>query len=389
MPSMTQPKQPDAEALSAWRQEVRDFLEAELPPDRAFNTEFDDAPEQWAYAVEFSRKCAARGWIGLTWPVEYGGGGRSAAENQVLLEELYAADAPMVNSVGWFLAAGTLLAGGSEEQKRELLPRIARMETIWAEGLTEPEAGSDLGSLRTRAVREGDEWVITGQKAYTSWGPMSDVLYVAARTAEGTRDGISIFVVDLSSPGVTLHPMRNFGGGVQSSTYLDAVRVPSQALIGEVGRGWDYIMRAFYASGTVEPIYASQARRLAELVSYCRSVPGRLEAPGVEADLAELAAMVHAQRLLAHEVVGDGMAGRRPTYDGGVQQVLAKEYEPLFAQIYDRVLGPRSQLTAGAPGALLGGRPEAWYRQSFANHAGGTPQVKRMVLATRGLELPR
>lgn len=374
-----------------WRAEIREFLDAELPKENAFNPEFDDAPDRWAIAVEFSKKVAAKGWIGLTWPKEYGGKGLSPIENQILLEELYAADAPMINSVGIFLAAGTILVGGTEEQKKRLLPDIANMRTLWAEGLTEPEAGSDLGSLQTKAVREGDEWVITGQKAFTSWGPMSDVLYVAARTATDTasRDAISIFVVDLQSPGVTLHPMRNYGGGVQSSTYLDHVRVPTTSLIGEQGKGWQYIMRAFYASGTVEPIYAMQEARLRELIAHCRTVPGKLDDPHVQADLAELAQIVQTQRLLAYEIIGDNANGRQTPWGGGVQQVAAKEYEPLFAQVYDRVLGPASQLRPGAPYAPLNGKPEAWYRQSFANHAGGTSQLKRMVLATRGLGLPR
>ncbi|NMM85288.1 hypothetical protein B2J88_13060 [Rhodococcus sp. SRB_17] len=374
-----------------WRSEVRDFLAAELPPENAFNTEFDDGPQRWKTALEFNRKVAEKGWIGLTWPVEYGGAGRSAVDNQILLEEFAAADAPMVNSVGIFLAAGTILVGGSEEQKRELLPDISSMRTLWAEGLTEPEAGSDLGSLQTKAVKEGEDWVITGQKAYTSWGPMSDVLYVAARTssAGSTSGAVSIFWVDLKSPGVSIHPMRNFGGGVQSSTYLDNVRVPGNALIGKEGMGWQYIMRAFYASGTVEPIYAMQEARLRELLAHCRSIPGALEDSRVSAGIAELASMIQSQRLLAYEVVGNNIAGRLQPYGGGIQQVVAKEFEPLFSQVYDRILGPASQLTGESGYALLNGRPEAWYRQSFANHAGGTTQLKRMILATRGLGLPR
>ncbi|MBM7276962.1 acyl-CoA dehydrogenase family protein [Gordonia rubripertincta] len=376
--------------LEAWRAEVREFLDAELPEGHAFNPEFDDAPEQWAIAVEFSKKFAAKGWIGLTWPKVYGGKELPPVANQILLEELYAADAPLINSVGIFLAAGTILVGGTEEQKKSLLPDIANMRTLWAEGLTEPGAGSDLGALRTKAVREGDDWVITGEKAFTSWGPMSDVLYVAARTSPGAelRDAVSIFVVDLKSPGVTLHPMRNYGGGVQSSTFLDHVRVPGSALIGEEGKGWQYIMRAFYASGTVEPIYAMQEARLRDLVKHCRNIPGKLDDPHVRADLAELAGIVQTQRLLAYEIIGDNAHGRQTAWGGGVQQVAAKEYEPLFAQIYDRVLGPSSQLRSGKY-SPLNGKPEAWYRQSFANHAGGTSQLKRMVLATRGLGLPR
>ena len=369
---------------------MREFLRTELSPEDAFNVEFDDGPQRWETALEFSRKVAAKGWVGLNWPVEYGGAGRTALDRLIMLEEFAAADAPLVNSVGVFLAAGTLLVGGTEEQKRNLLPDIAAMRTLWAEGLTEPEAGSDLGALRTRAVRDGNDWVITGQKAYTSWGPMSDVLYVAARTSpdEQLRDAVSIFWVDLRAPGVTLHPMRNFGGGVQSMTYLDGVRVPADALIGEQGAGWRYIMTAFYASGGVEPVYAVQQARLDELVAHCEAV-GTLADPFVESAIAELALMVEAQRLTAYETMGDVAAGRPQPYGGGVLPVLVKEFEPLFAQVYDRALGPTSQLRSDSRWAALGGRPEAWYRQSFANHAGGTAQIKRMLLATRGLGLPR
>lgn len=379
----------------SWRREIREFLAAELPAEHAFNTEFDDAPDQWAIAVEFSRKVAAQGWIGLTWPRQYGGAGRPISDLLVLLEELAAADAPMVNSVGTFLVAGTLLVGGTEEQKHRLLPDISEMRTLWAEGLSEPEAGSDLGSLRTTATREGDDWIIDGQKAYTSWGPMSDMLFVAARTssAASPSSSISIFCVDLTAPGVTLHPMRNFGGGVQSTTYLDHVRVGPEALIGEVGKGWGYIMKAFYASGGVEPIYAQQEARVRRLVEHCRTTHGPdgalIDQPRVVDALAELARMVQGQRLLSYEHIGNTMAGRRTPYEGGVLPVLAKEWEPLFAQVFDEVLGQTSQLTSQSEHAPLGGAPEAWYRQSFANHAGGTPQVKRMVLATRGLGLPR
>ena len=183
--------------------------------------------------------------------------------------------------------------------------------------------------------------------------------------------------------------MRNYGGGGQFSTFLGHRRVPAASLNGEEGKGWQYIMRAFYASGTVEPIYAMQEARLRELLEYCKAIPGKLDDPHVKADLAELAGIVQTQRLLAYEIIGDNAHGRQTPWGGGVQQVAAKEYEPLFAQIYDRVLGPTSQLRSGSSYAPLNGKPEAWYRQSFANHAGGTSQLKRMVLATRGLGLPR
>src|ERR1700758_207262 len=134
-----------------WRAEVREFLCAELPPGKEFYLDYDEDDERWNFAVEFSKKVADRGWIGLTWPRQYGGLERSLIEQYILTEEFHLAEAPLINLIGWSLAAGILLYGGTEAQKSAMLPDIAAMRTIWAEGLTEPGAGSDLAGLTTTA----------------------------------------------------------------------------------------------------------------------------------------------------------------------------------------------------------------------------------------------
>ncbi|HEX4220414.1 MAG TPA: acyl-CoA dehydrogenase family protein, partial [Acidimicrobiales bacterium] len=257
----------------AFRQEVQAFLDAELPSDQSFNHEFNEDADLWRFAFEFTKKVGARGWIGLTWPVEYGGLGRTPTERLILAEEFTARDAPLVNVIGWGLAAGSLLVGGSEDQKKRFLPGIAAFDRFWAEGLTEPDSGSDLASLSTRAVRDGDDWIVTGQKTYTTWGHHADVMFLAARTDPEAppHHGISVFCLDLKAPGVSMSPLYNIAGGRQNHTFFDGVRVPGDMLIGEEGKGWSYIMNAFYAGGGVGARHAEMRLMLNEVIEYCRT----------------------------------------------------------------------------------------------------------------------
>jgi len=380
---------------NAFRKEVRAFLDAELPEDKAFNHEFNEDPELWKFAFEFTRKVGEKGWIGLTWPTEYGGLGRGPAERLILAEEFAAAEAPLVNVIGWGLAAGALLVGGTDEQKRRFLPGIARFDAFWAEGLTEPDSGSDLASLSTRAERDGDDWIITGQKTYTTWGHHADVMFLAARTNPDVprHQGISVFCLDLKAPGVTLTPLYNLGGGRQNHTFIDHVRVPGDMLIGEEGHGWSYIMNAFYAGGGLGARHAEMRRIFDQVVDYCRTTTRAgtllIKDPIVRGQLAELELMIETEKLLTYEALSNITAGRRPQFGGALGVVVMKEHQPLFAQVINQIVGPLCQLRTESRWAPIDGGPEAWYRWSFANHAGGTSQVKRMVLATRGLGLPR
>jgi alkylation response protein AidB-like acyl-CoA dehydrogenase len=385
-------------AQQDWREEVKDFLDAELPSKWERSTEFCEDDDFWEFATAFTRKVSAKGWIGLTWPQQYGGQGRPAIDQLILSEEFTYREAPLVNNIGWGLAAGALLAGGTEEQKAKFLPPIARTEVMWAEGYTEPGAGSDLASLTTRAVRDGDEWVINGQKTFTTWGSHADVLYLAARTdPEAPRHrGISIFCFDLKQPGVSFGPLFNLGGGRQNHTYIENARVRDDMMIGQPGRAWDLIMGGFYG-GNIGAAYMDAQRRLDRLVEYCTVTRrnGRLliDDAMVRDHLAEMDLIVQSERLLTFESLSNMQSKRPPVYAGAIGAVVQKESMPRFAELTNLVVGPRGQLKTGSTFTPMGddpnGGPEAWYRHSFRNHAGGTSQVKRMVLATRGLGLPR
>ena len=377
-----------------WRREVIEFLDRELSPDQAFDVEFCEDDDRWDFAVEFTRKVGARGWIGLTWPTEYAGLGRTLTERFIFFEEMNRREAPLVNMIGWGLAAGTLLVGGTHEQKARFLPPIARMETFWAEGLSEPGAGSDLADLRTTARLDGDQWVINGEKTYTTWGSRADVLYLAARTNPDVprHKGISVFCVELDRPGVHMSPLWNIAGGRQNHFYFDDVRIPNDMLLGEIDQGWRYIMSAFYSSGATYLPHAQYERKMRVLTRYCSQTRRRgrllIDDPLVRDRLAELATIVEVERVLAYARLSAVEHGEVTSSDGTMQAVVTKENRLRFARLANEIGGPLGQLSAG-PGAAAEGELPDWYLRSFGNHAGGTSQVKRMQLATRGLGLPR
>jgi alkylation response protein AidB-like acyl-CoA dehydrogenase len=389
-------------AQMEWREEIREFLDKELPPEWEKSTEFCEDEDFWDFALAFTRKVSAKGWIGLTWPEQYGGLNRPPVDHLIFSEEFVSRDAPLVNMVGWSIVSVALFNGGTEEQKMRFLPPIARTDYLWAEGYSEPGAGSDLASLTTRAVRDGDEWVISGQKTFTSWGSHAQYFYVAARTDPDAprHQGITMFAVEMSKPGVKVAPLFNLGGGRQNHTYLDKVRVGDDMVIGHVNHGWDIIMGGLFGSNVgafVLTPYMDAQRRLGKIIEFCKQTKrnGRrlIDDTTVKDHLVEMDLMLQAERLLAYESLSNLQSGRPPAYAGAISSLVPKLYWPRFAELTNIIVGRLSQIRAGSAWSPIGddanGGPEGWYRHSFRNHEGGTPEVKRMVLATRGLGLPR
>jgi len=378
-----------------WRDEVRSFLVEAVPPSYHWDSEYDEDDAGWSFAHEFTDQLAARGWLGLTWPEEYGGLGRPIIDQWIMFEELSRVNAPILNHIGWGLAANSLIMGGTHEQKLRFLPPIARNEVFWAEGLTEPDAGSDLAALRTSARWTGEHWVVNGQKTYTTWGTHADVLYCAARTSsEGPNHrGISVFCLDLRSPGVSFAPMHNIAGGRQNHTFFDDVVVPAENLIGEVGRGWDYIMGQFYVSGPPAGSDIRLDEALRHVVEWAATAQRRgrpvIEDPHARERIAELALMADVSYVLNYEALSNFLHRRSPRFAGALMGVVAKEDRPRFFQTIAEIVGPLSQLRLGADHAAVDGMAGEWFLRGLNNHAGGTPQLKRMVMATRGLGLPR
>jgi len=386
--------------LEAFRQEVRDWIDAEVPDEyRGFNWDFEEDPDVWAFYRQLWKEQGAKGWLEPTWPREWGGSEMSPRQARVLREELDA------RRVGHFAGIGgsvgpCIIRVGTEEQKQTFLPGMAAGEVMWAEGYTEPDSGSDLASLRTRAVQDGDEWVISGQKTFCTAGHHCNWIIIAARTDPDPamrHKGISYFLSPMDVPGIELRPLYNIADGRQNLVFLDGLRVPADRMLGDLNQGWFQIW--FGMGGNpiprfadddpgpdteYDPPHTGQAWVLDQLVEYCRCTTRNgvrmSEDPMVRAQLAQLATGVEIGKMMAYE-------GACP-YGGHMHQAIMKEFQPEFAQICMDILGPLGQLQGGR-WAPLAGEIDRTYRRSFGNHAGGTSQVKRMVVATRALGLPR
>jgi alkylation response protein AidB-like acyl-CoA dehydrogenase len=386
--------------LEALRHEVRAWLDDELPPEfEGFQWDFEEDPDRWDFYRQFWKKQGAQRWLEPTWPREYGGAEMSERAARVIQEELDRRRAGGFAGIGMQVGPA-ILRLGTDEQKSFFLPAMAAGEIMWAEGYTEPDSGSDLASLRTRAVPDGDEWVIDGQKTFCTAGHHCNWMIIAARTdpdASKRHKGISYFLAPLPSPGIELRPLDNIADGRQNLVLIDGLRVPADRMLGDLNQGWNQVW--FGLGGNPIPTFADDdpgpdeeyepgptghAWVLDELVRYCQATNRRgaplADDPVVRQQLAQLAIGVESEKLLWLEL------GR--TYGMHLTSAIVKEFQPEFAQTCMEIVGPLAQIQTGE-WAPLAGEIDRIYRRSFGNHAGGTSQVKRMVVATRVLGLPR
>ncbi|WP_160121541.1 acyl-CoA dehydrogenase family protein [Rhodovarius lipocyclicus] len=225
----------------AFRQEVRDFIDANLPPATRQHLIEGKGPTK-EMVVEWQRILNKRGWAVPEWPVEWGGPGWSAAQRYIFREELQMAPAPSPLGFNVNMCGPVVIQFGTEEQKKRFLPRMANLDDWWCQGFSEPGAGSDLAGLKTRAVREGDEWVINGQKTWTTLAQHADWIFVLARTNPTAKkqEGISFILCDMKTPGITVRPIITIEGGHEvNEVFFDNVRVPAENLVGEENKGWD------------------------------------------------------------------------------------------------------------------------------------------------------
>lgn len=407
----------DSPEQAAFRREVRAFVRDRFPaaytpdPDAEQSLEPEDVrgynwpvdrndpdPARRAAAREWAAALAERGWITPHWPVEYGGAGLSALEEFILAEEMMRAGRPTVNGIGAFLLGPTLLAHGTDEQKVAHLPAIARGERTWAQGFSEPGAGSDLAGLRTRAVRDGDHYVVDGQKVWTSLGHHADWLFVLVRTdpdADPRHRGITFLLVDVTTPGVTVRPIRDLRGDAPfSEVFFDGARVPVANRVGEENRGWYVAMDAlsFERAGIGATIKHEQA--LARLVEHIGSADGAEQVRegwqhGARAEIARRYTEMRVLYNLARYTVSKQAAGAVPGYEASVNQLFSAELHQRLARTGAHVFGRHALLwqRRGAPldAAFTHMRMDA----VATTFLGGASEIQRNVIATRGLGLPR
>jgi len=404
----------DTPEEAQFREDVRTFIRERFPAGYAPDTDGEQSMEPedvWGYnwqadrasedaarrqgARDWAAALAERGWIAPQWPAEFGGAGLSAQQEFILQEEMMRARVPTVNGIGAFLLGPTLLQHGTEEQKASHLPPIARGEITWAQGFSEPEAGSDLAALRTRAVRDGGDYVLDGQKVWTSLGQYADWLFVLARTDPEARKhrGITFFLVDASAPGVTIRPITDIRGAAPfTEIFLDGVRVPAANRVGEENRGWYVAMTAlsFERAGIGATIKLEQA--LLQLVGYLRSGEGQAylrEDPGpLRHEIAQRYAEIRVACNLARYTVSK-QAGGVPGYEASVSQMFGAELHQRLARTGARAFGEQSQLWQRDGAPLAAAFTHMGFDAVAATFLGGTTEIQRNVIATRGLGLPR
>ena len=374
------------------RADVRRFLAANCPAPEDVPQRLD---ERMAFLRDWQRRCYEAGYVGRAWPAEYGGGGRPPVEQIIVDEELAAAGAPeFPNIVGLDVIGPSLLAFGDDEQRARYVPAILSADEIWCQGFSEPDAGSDLASLRARAVERGDDFVVSGQKTWTSWGQYARWCGVLARTEppETRHRGISFLIVDMEAPGVEVRPMIQITGHAEfSELFLDDVVVPRENLLGARGQGWAIALHTLaHERGTAAlPRQVKLRTWVDRLAAEAREryVDGRPigEREDVQVALARALIGVEVLRHHASRTVGRFLSGEAVgPASSSVKLVMAEAEQRAAATALD-VLG-ESLVTPGAGNAH-------WYETYLfsrtATVLGGTQQIQRNIIADRILKLPQ
>jgi alkylation response protein AidB-like acyl-CoA dehydrogenase len=376
------------EEQQALQQELRAYFAALV-------AEVEGSPSDEPPYIRYVRRMGEDGWLGLGWPVEYGGQARGPIDQMIFVEESHWAGVPLplltLNSVG-----PTLMALGTEEQKERLLPGILRGEVHFSIGYTEPSAGTDLASLQTRAVRDGDEYVINGQKIFTSAIQYADYIWLATRTDPEApkHKGLSVFIVPVDTPGFSWTPLPTIAGDITSSTFYEDVRVPAENLVGEENQGWKLITNQLNhervalcpASGLLRSIM--EVRRWAK-GHRLRDGRAVIDQEWVQILLARAHAKVDVLKLLNWKVAWGSGKGLPPA-DASATKVYGTELALEVYALLLQVVGQVGYLTEGSAGAILRGRLENQARsQTIFTFGGGTNEIQRDIVAMIGLGMPR
>jgi alkylation response protein AidB-like acyl-CoA dehydrogenase len=382
-----------SESEERLRTEVCRFLTEEL--GTTHTSEPRPMPPGYMPARDFERKLGERGWLALSWPPEYGGSGRPVAEQFIVEEEVALHGGPASDAIARVIVAPILMARGSEEQKRRYLPRLARGEITFCLGYTEPEAGSDLASLQTRAVADGDDYVISGRKIFTSGADDSDYCWLAARTDPDApkHAGLSVFVVPMRSPGVEVLPLLNLLDEEWfNEVIFDGVRVPRRELVGGENQGWEVLTSALGVERiTIYRVFVhmrmlwSLVRRAGEEQDTRRPC----DDPRVRQRLAALATQFEVARLLLWRAIGLHQRGEEFRAQAAMVKLFNTELAQRLYTTGIEMLGPYGTVLAGRRALWEGALPHGYISAVQETIGAGTSEVQREIIAIRGLGLPR
>ena len=382
-----------------FRRELRAWLEANLPQDYDPDTfEEKSEEERWRLQLAWQKRLHAGGWVGVHWPREYGGRGATLIEQAIYQQEMARVRAPVIaGMLGVNIVGPTLIHWGTDEQKKRFVPRILSAQEIWCQGYSEPGAGSDLASLQTRAVEDGDYFVVNGQKVWTSYAHNADWCILVARTdpEAAKHRGLSYLLVDMKSPGISVRPLVKITGEAEfNEVFFEDVRVSKQNLVGEKSQGWQVAITTlmferanFWLSGRIEP----QMRQLVALTKRV-TIGGRpaAEDAAVRQKVAQLAIELEALRYNEYRQLTRRLKGDPPGPEGSLCKLSGSELNLRMAHFAMELLGPHSQLAAGSPYGLDRG---VWARRTLGSRAltiaGGTSEIQRNILGERLLGLPK
>ena len=380
-----------------FRRELVEFIKTEVPPHYLLHDRWDGPPE-WEIERDMRRRLIERGWLTMAWPKEYGGQEASYIKQNIYAEEMIYHEVPGRDFTAVGYLGHTLMVHGTEEQKKQHLGAIARGETTWCQGYSEPEAGSDLASLQTRAEEDGDDYIINGRKIWTTVAHLADWMFLLARTDLDApkHRGITFFLVDLKTPGITVRPIINMVAVHNfNEVIFDNARVPKTNVVGEVNRGWYVGMTtlSFARDGITNT--ARCRRALDELIPYVKGTHQNgkplAEDPVVRHKLAEMVLATEVSRLQAYRIAWLTDRGEVPQLEANFTKLFSTELLVKLSKLGMEILGLGGQLLEPeGKWTPLKGRLRRMYLWSISEVIGeGTSEIQRNIIATRGLGLPK
>jgi alkylation response protein AidB-like acyl-CoA dehydrogenase len=391
----------DSPEQAEFRAKARTWLEHNKPrnfTDRGFALAIDD--ETVKVLTEWQRKLYEGGYLGISWPIEYGGQGKTIIEGAIFNEEVARVRAPApLNELGLSMGAPTILEHGTEEQKQRYIKKILTCEEIWCQGFSEPQSGSDLAALQTKAVVDGDQFVVNGQKVWTSIGHLSDWCMLLVRTDANApkHKGISYLLVNMHSPGITVQPLRQLTGEAEfNQMFFEDVRVPRKNLLGPLNGGWGVALTTLMneratLSLAIVMRFQNIFQDLAELARrVMREGTSRLEPRLIRDTLAQFYIDVESMKYLAYRNFSRLQRGGTPGPEGSISKLLWSELNQRMHEFAMVLQGPLGPLTEGSAHIVDGGRWQYGLLRSRGNTIEeGTSEVQRSIIAERLLGLPK
>jgi alkylation response protein AidB-like acyl-CoA dehydrogenase len=379
----------------AYRLELRQWLEDHLPTEPAPL----DQDASFVHRREWQRKLSEHGWIGIHWPKAYGGQGATLIQQAIYAQEMARAQAPIpANSLGISIVGPTLIDHGTEEQKKRFIPKILNADEIWCQGFSEPNSGSDLASLQTKAVLDGDEFVVNGQKIWTSLGQYADWCILLVRTDPDApkHRGISFLLCDMHTPGVTVRPLKQITGNAEfNETFFDNVRIPRDNVVGEINGGWRIAMTTLTYERGISTL-ATQVRikqHLEAMMDYARRTRRNghplAEDPFTRQQLAQAHIRVEIMLMNLYRTITSQLRGQPPGPEASLAKLYWSELDKWMQEMGMSLQGPYSQLMRESKYAVAGDWQYNFLRSRAGTIYSGTSEIQKNIIGERVLGLPK